>query len=501
MGGAKLSKRGQSYEQKITFEWPVKLHFLYLASVQNISEVHEDGEIVLTVLADQTHVLKAVLKSKTAVHYYSFTSVRGQDVIVTGVPETSGASFWILEYFDGVRWLEKPESEEKFSSLMPGTEVLVKVSHRQDVSFSGRPYHLAIGSYPVLKEFKFSDELGVNRIPSGHTEPSWIETQGYAQGILTARFTDSVGAPLKGAVGRFVLCLKASRIRPVVEHVTTDEQGVATKVVNFDRCAGGHEAQDYVRDLIFPRLLHVVAFQYSSIVNQAGQVFNFQLVAGGAKIPAEQWHHYVQRDGEADGQRHAAQHDRQNQRQCPHQQNVKRQRVRQVGFEAQQQFVGQRLLRIAHEILKAHLAHHVPGLDVVIGDKDDAHQQGQQEDVRNVQHPGAPQNAQAGHDVTVALRHATVGEDGGRQLREGVIRHVIPKNEDQRQPAKEIDPVVASVRHDGCLAEHCVQPVAARGRQLATQSQLGKPVSQVYFLQRMRRQAVDARQQQRHQTA
>jgi hypothetical protein len=118
---------------------------------ENISEVHEDGEIVLTVLADQTHVLEAVLISKTAVHYYSFTSVRGQDVIVTGVPETSGASFWTLEYFDGVRWLEKPESEEKFSSLMPGTEVLVRVSHRHDVSFSERPYHLAVGSYPVLK--------------------------------------------------------------------------------------------------------------------------------------------------------------------------------------------------------------------------------------------------------------------------------------------------------------------------------------------------------------
>lgn len=44
-----------------------------------------------------------------------------------------------------------------------------------------------------------------------------------------------------------MLSLKASRIRPVVEHVTSDEHGVATKVVNFDRCAGGHEAQDYVR--------------------------------------------------------------------------------------------------------------------------------------------------------------------------------------------------------------------------------------------------------------
>ena len=54
---------------------------------ESISEVHDDGEMILTVLSDQTHVLDAVLKSKTAVHYYSFTSVRGQDVLVSNAPE------------------------------------------------------------------------------------------------------------------------------------------------------------------------------------------------------------------------------------------------------------------------------------------------------------------------------------------------------------------------------------------------------------------------------
>lgn len=213
---------------------------------KSISEVHDDGEMILTVLSDQTHVLDAVLKSKTAVHYYSFTSVRGQDVLVSNAPGVSGPPFWELEYFDGANWLKKPDSEDKFSSLMPGTEVLIRVIHRADAPFSGRPYHLAIGSYPVLKDFEFSDEIGVNRIPSGYTEPSWLWTQGYTQGILKARFTDSVGAPLKGAVGRFVLSLKESRIRPVVEEVISDEHGVVTKVVNFERCAGGHEARDYV---------------------------------------------------------------------------------------------------------------------------------------------------------------------------------------------------------------------------------------------------------------
>ena len=213
---------------------------------ENISEVHDDGEMVLTVLSDQTHLLDGMLKSKTAVHYYSFTSVRGQDVIVSNAPGTSDTPFWDLEYFDGAKWLKKPEAEDRFSSLLPGTEVLVRVVHRADTPFSLRRYRLAIGSYPVLKNFEFSDEIGVNRIPSGYTEPSWLWTQGYTQGVLTARFTDSVGAPLKGAVGRFVLSLKESRIRPVVEQVTSDEHGVATKVVNFDRCAGGHQAKDYV---------------------------------------------------------------------------------------------------------------------------------------------------------------------------------------------------------------------------------------------------------------
>lgn len=62
--------------------------------------------MILTVLSDQTHVLDAVLKNKTAVHYYSFTSVRGQDVLVSNPPEVSGPPFWELEYFDGANWLK-----------------------------------------------------------------------------------------------------------------------------------------------------------------------------------------------------------------------------------------------------------------------------------------------------------------------------------------------------------------------------------------------------------
>jgi len=55
-----------------------------------------------------------------------------------------------------------------------------------------------------------------------------------------------VGAPLKGAQGRFILRLEQSRIPTVISEVTSDESGKAQKLVSFERCTGGYEAKDYV---------------------------------------------------------------------------------------------------------------------------------------------------------------------------------------------------------------------------------------------------------------
>ena len=120
------------------------------------------------------------------------------------------------------------------------------MSHRNDLPFSAQPYHIAFGSTPVLQKYEFKDEAYVNRIPTGHTEPSWFWTQGYTSGKLEALFTDSVGAPLKVALGQFILSLKESRIRPMVKEFASDEHGLVSELVTFDRCTGGCEAQDYV---------------------------------------------------------------------------------------------------------------------------------------------------------------------------------------------------------------------------------------------------------------
>jgi len=213
---------------------------------ENVSEVHAGGEIMLTVLADQIHVLKNRLISKTAMHYYSFTVTRGQSVLLASVEDAAGSDFWQVEYYDGGTWARQSAPKQTFSQLAPQSEILIRVSHRNDVPFAAQPYHIVFGSTPVLQKYEFQDEAYVNRIPTGHTEPSWFWTQGYTNGKLEALFTDSVGAPLKGATGRFVLNLEESRIVPVVEDVMSDENGKVSRLVTFDRCAGGHEARDYV---------------------------------------------------------------------------------------------------------------------------------------------------------------------------------------------------------------------------------------------------------------
>ena len=125
-------------------------------------------------------------------------------------------------------------------------------------------------------------------------------------------------------------------------------------------------------------------------------------------------------------------------------------------------------MRVAQEVLKAHFLYQITGLDVAVGKKDDAHQHCQQEDMHHVQHPGAAQDFDTGDQKPVALSDFSVGQHCGitgqehkdlRRITEAeiahgqfgqrVVRDVIPENKNQRQPAKEIDAVVASVQHHG----------------------------------------------------
>lgn len=200
---------------------------------------------MFTDLSDQIHVLQQIPKSVTAVHYYSFTAVRGQKVLLGHSGDAQRAAFKV-EYLMGNKWEELVGDSRVFSGLGANGSVIVRLMNKMDAPHSSAAYRLVLGSYPVLKKYELHDEVGVNRIPTGHTQPSWLWTQGYTEANLEAYFTDSVGAPLKGAVGRFTLGLSESRLRPVVEEVVSNHQGKVTTTITFGRCTGGHEALDHL---------------------------------------------------------------------------------------------------------------------------------------------------------------------------------------------------------------------------------------------------------------
>ncbi|MNF71272.1 hypothetical protein D3C84_532180 [compost metagenome] len=197
-------------------------------------------------------------------------------------------------------------------------------------------------------------------------------------------------------------------------------------------------------------------------------------ILDGRQVPAEP------RRQQVHGQRHGhhrprfAHQHRQRQRQAGQQHDVQREGVHEVRLEAQQQFIDQGLLRVGDEVVHAHFLHQIPRFHMAVGEEHDAHQHRQQENMHHVEHPGAAQNLHAGNQITVPSEDFPVGQDrrvtGEKHenfrgiaetevtrgdLTEGVVRHVIPEDEDQRQASKKVDSVIAFKRHDSGLVNGC----------------------------------------------
>ncbi len=222
-------------------------------------------------LSDALHVKREVLASPDDVHYYSFTAVRGQKVVVARAPDYIDEVFWDIELLDSGEWKPLPETTMVFSGLVPGSEIQIRVSYKKDAVFIPQPYGVVFGSYPVLKEFKLRDQYGIRRIPSGHTQPSFLLVQGYTEANIEAYFVDSLDTPLKGALGRLDMSLAESRIKPFFKDVVSDENGKINEVVSFERCYGGRESDEinwFYGPGIWRSYYYVGRYRFTSVVSE-----------------------------------------------------------------------------------------------------------------------------------------------------------------------------------------------------------------------------------------
>jgi len=200
-------------------------------------------EPVFNVLTDKVHTVGTRLNSAVSEHYYGFTAVRGQDVIL----DLKSQQHIKVERHAGGAWV--PVTVKGISvlkNLKPGEEIIIRVTHNQAVAFNGGQYSLVFGSYPVLKDFDLKGEENVLRIPYGYSIPEWLPGQAHKEATLKVLFTDTAGAPLEGGTATFVFRFNGD-YKPLISFtLSSDQEGRALKPVELGRCEGGDEARDFV---------------------------------------------------------------------------------------------------------------------------------------------------------------------------------------------------------------------------------------------------------------
>jgi len=200
-------------------------------------------EPVFSVLTDKVHSLSAGLNSAASEHYYGFTALRGQDVILD---LKSQQHIKVERHVSGGWTLVTDKGLNILKNLTPGEEIIIKVTHNQAAAFGGGGYSMVFGSYPVLKDFEVKGEENVLRIPYGYSEPEWLPGQAHKEVTVTAEFTDTTGAPLEGALVGFGLKFDGGYRDSIKVPIFSDEKGKASRLIEVGQCQGGHQSRDFV---------------------------------------------------------------------------------------------------------------------------------------------------------------------------------------------------------------------------------------------------------------
>jgi hypothetical protein len=204
-------------------------------------------ENAIKILSDRLHHITQNLESSSAVHRYSFTSARGQNVLLATSNRESLNRTWKLEYRkDGAEWIVRQfGSPELFSSLQPGTKIEIRISPAQGTPFQPLDYHVIFGSAPRMI-YDLQHDEGLLKMPFKLTEPTFLGTQAMTNTLLDVTFTDSKGYPLQGGVVDFELELTDPK-RYLYKTLVSDSSGKAQELLQIGACEGGTYAGTFIQ--------------------------------------------------------------------------------------------------------------------------------------------------------------------------------------------------------------------------------------------------------------
>ncbi|NAT22199.1 hypothetical protein CU665_04730 [Pseudomonas syringae pv. actinidifoliorum] len=204
--------------------------------------VQNQGRSTPVMLSDKIHQIASNLENTSAVHQYSFTAVRGQNVLIT-TPDTDYDQKWRLEYqVDGGEWQPKRHSSaERIEGLNPGSQVNIRIIATDGARFETADYSVVFGSFPHMR-YDLHHEEGFRLIPYGFTNPAFLATQALTEAMLEVTFTDSKAFPLEGGVFDFELDIKHHQDNG---RYISDSSGKIMHRVAFKRCEGGWLANNF----------------------------------------------------------------------------------------------------------------------------------------------------------------------------------------------------------------------------------------------------------------
>jgi len=219
---------------------------LAVAANSSLLDAYEPNDNVLNarVLSEARNRVVANLDVPSDIDYYRFVSENGADVEAKLVDHFD-TNEWKLELLNGSSWTELAvETPWKLSGLSAGSVLNFRVSQRPNVNHNLNPYDLNIG-YRIasIDQVSAISNENIVRITAQYQDDPYLTTQVHNRLDWTARIKDSKGTPLPGVEVQFLY--GAQDIDGGTSSEITNSSGVASGIVAFPDCQGGHEVVHY----------------------------------------------------------------------------------------------------------------------------------------------------------------------------------------------------------------------------------------------------------------
>lgn len=191
-------------------------------------------------LPDKVNRIFDKLKNATDVKYYSFTALRGQQVMINHVRQGTENSYWKIEYNLGEKWQLAPTFDSLItSSLIAGQKVKLRISHPTSSPFQpNRFYHIDFGSAPYAHNIRIETR--------GPKTGTYFSTTTFRDQITwSTNIRDSTDHFLEGATVDFILQPDDQNPSNTLKSQRITTTGGIVQYIDFQSCTGRHSTNPF----------------------------------------------------------------------------------------------------------------------------------------------------------------------------------------------------------------------------------------------------------------